>query len=169
VALRGASGGSKHIIDTRIVESPTSVSGSRYYRAPADRHITIEGSNTILGSWTRTGDLSHMNTSNGTTDSKVVEGRCEGNAKHVYRQSSLIDDLDSGGFEPLTFCPEISLAVRAIPVAVKGADARRPLPVRRGQMTPVAVALIASAAAERAHSPKSNGCTSSSMRSGSPS
>ncbi|WP_309111291.1 glycoside hydrolase family 43 protein [Saccharothrix sp.] len=66
--------GSQFVIDTQIVESPTSVGGFRYYRASADGHITIEGSNTILGSWTRIGDLSHMGISNGTTGGNVVEG-----------------------------------------------------------------------------------------------
>ncbi|WP_112265634.1 glycoside hydrolase family 43 protein [Lentzea terrae] len=66
--------GNQGIIDTQIVESPTSVGGFRYYRASADGHITIEGSNTILGSWTRIGDLSHMGISNGATGGNVVEG-----------------------------------------------------------------------------------------------
>ncbi|WP_202918740.1 glycoside hydrolase family 43 protein [Saccharothrix deserti] len=68
---RGAGQG---IIDTQIVESPTSVGGFRYYRASADGQITIEGSNSILGSWTRIGDLSHMGISNGATGGNVVEG-----------------------------------------------------------------------------------------------
>lgn len=68
---RGAGQG---IIDTQIVESPTSVGGFRYYRASADGQITIEGSNSILGSWTRIGDLQHMGISNGATGGNVVEG-----------------------------------------------------------------------------------------------
>lgn len=62
------------IIDTQIVESPTSVGGYRYYRASADGHITIEGSNSILGTWTTIGNLSHMGISNGTGGGNVVEG-----------------------------------------------------------------------------------------------
>ncbi|WP_033443373.1 glycoside hydrolase family 43 protein [Saccharothrix sp. NRRL B-16314] len=68
---RGAGQG---IIDTQIVESPTSVGGYRYYRASADGQITVEGSNSIRGSWTRIGDLSHMGISNGATGGNVVEG-----------------------------------------------------------------------------------------------
>lgn len=68
---RGAGQG---IIDTQIVESPTGVGGYRYYRASADGQITVEGSNSIRGSWTRIGDLSHMGISNGATGGNVVEG-----------------------------------------------------------------------------------------------
>ncbi|MEU0878156.1 glycoside hydrolase family 43 protein [Lentzea sp. NPDC005914] len=66
--------GGQGVIDTQIVESPTSVGGFRYYRASADGQITVEGSNSILGSWTRIGDLSHMGISNGATGGNVVEG-----------------------------------------------------------------------------------------------
>ncbi|MEU4443185.1 glycoside hydrolase family 43 protein [Actinosynnema sp. NPDC050801] len=68
---RGAGQG---IIDTQIIESPTSVGGYRYYRASADGHITVEGSNSVLGSWTTIGNLSHMGISNGTGGGNVVEG-----------------------------------------------------------------------------------------------
>ena len=46
--------------------------GYRYYRASADGQITIEGSNSILGSWTRIGDLQHLGISNGATGGNVV-------------------------------------------------------------------------------------------------
>jgi hypothetical protein len=62
------------IIDTQIIEVPNSIGGYRYYRASADGHITIEGSNSILGSWTILGNLSHMGISNGATGGNVVEG-----------------------------------------------------------------------------------------------
>ncbi|WP_447001887.1 glycoside hydrolase family 43 protein [Saccharothrix isguenensis] len=62
------------IIDTQIIESPASVGGYRFYRASADGHITVEGSNSILGSWTTIGNLSHMGISNGTGGGNVVEG-----------------------------------------------------------------------------------------------
>lgn len=66
--------GGQGIIDTQIVESPTSVGGFRYYRASADGHITIEASNSILGTWTTIGNLSHMGISNGTGGGNIVEG-----------------------------------------------------------------------------------------------
>ncbi|MBY8854285.1 hypothetical protein K7G98_41020, partial [Saccharothrix sp. MB29] len=62
------------IIDTQIVESPDGVGGYRYFRASADGHITVEGSNSVLGSWTTIGNLSHMGISNGATGGNVVEG-----------------------------------------------------------------------------------------------
>ncbi|WP_326553835.1 glycoside hydrolase family 43 protein [Micromonospora sp. NBC_01813] len=68
---RGAGQG---IIDTQIIEVPGSVGGYRYYRASADGHITIEASNSILGSWTTLGNLSHLGISNGTGGGNVVEG-----------------------------------------------------------------------------------------------
>ncbi|MFF5217457.1 glycoside hydrolase family 43 protein [Micromonospora sp. NPDC000442] len=67
-------GGGQGIIDTQIVEVPGSVGGYRYYRASADGHITIEASNSILGSWTPLGNLSHLGISNGTGGGNVVEG-----------------------------------------------------------------------------------------------
>jgi hypothetical protein len=67
-------GGGQGIIDTQIVEVPGSIGGYRYYRASADGHITIEGSNSILGSWTMLGNLSHLGISNGTGGGNVVEG-----------------------------------------------------------------------------------------------
>ncbi|NUT98034.1 MAG: 1,4-beta-xylanase [Saccharothrix sp.] len=52
--------GTQSLIDTQIVESSPSVAGYRYYRASKDGQITVEGSNSILGSWTTVGDLSHL-------------------------------------------------------------------------------------------------------------
>ncbi|GIJ24410.1 glycoside hydrolase family 43 protein [Micromonospora lutea] len=67
-------GGGQGIIDTQIVEVPAAIGGYRYYRASADGHITIEASNSILGSWTVLGNLSHLGISNGTGGGNVVEG-----------------------------------------------------------------------------------------------
>ncbi|GIG92132.1 glycoside hydrolase family 43 protein [Plantactinospora endophytica] len=67
-------GGTQGIIDTQIVEVPNSVGGYRYYRASADGHITVEASNSVLGSWTTLGNLSHLGISNGTGGGNVVEG-----------------------------------------------------------------------------------------------
>jgi hypothetical protein len=67
-------GGTQGIIDTQLIEVPNSVGGYRYYRASADGHITIEGSNSVLGAWTGIGNLAHMGISNGATGGNVVEG-----------------------------------------------------------------------------------------------
>ncbi|MET7421100.1 glycoside hydrolase family 43 protein [Dactylosporangium sp. NPDC005555] len=50
--------GSQEIIDTQIVEVPAGVGGYRYVRTSGDGQITIEGSNSILGTWTTLGNLS---------------------------------------------------------------------------------------------------------------
>ena len=67
-------GSGQGIIDTQIIEVPGGVGGYRYYRASADGHITIEGSNSILGTWTTLGNLAHLGISNGTGGGNVVEG-----------------------------------------------------------------------------------------------
>lgn len=67
-------GSGQGIIDTQIVEVPNSLGGYRYYRASADGQITVEGGNSILGGWTRIGDLQHLGISNGATGGNVVEG-----------------------------------------------------------------------------------------------
>ncbi|MFF1545026.1 glycoside hydrolase family 43 protein [Streptomyces sp. NPDC058291] len=50
--------GTQGIIDTQIIEVPSGVGNYRYVRASGDGQITLEGSNSILGTWTTLGDLS---------------------------------------------------------------------------------------------------------------
>ncbi|MFI2435296.1 glycoside hydrolase family 43 protein [Streptomyces sp. NPDC018693] len=50
--------GTQEIIDTQIVELPAGVGNYRYVRASGDGQITLEGSNSILGTWTNLGNLS---------------------------------------------------------------------------------------------------------------
>ncbi|WP_055711568.1 glycoside hydrolase family 43 protein [Streptomyces torulosus] len=50
--------GTQEIIDTQIVEMPAGVGAYRYVRASGDGQITLEGSNSILGTWTTIGNLS---------------------------------------------------------------------------------------------------------------
>ncbi|GHH14951.1 glycoside hydrolase family 43 protein [Streptomyces lanatus] len=59
--------GTQGIIDTQIIETPAGVSDYRYVRASGDGQITLEGSDSILGTWTRLGDLSGI----GLTGSQV--------------------------------------------------------------------------------------------------
>ncbi|MEU0219667.1 glycoside hydrolase family 43 protein [Streptomyces sp. NPDC006265] len=61
--------GTQEIIDTQIIEVPSGVGNYRYVRASGDGEITLEGSNSILGTWTNLGDLSGI----GLTGS-MVEG-----------------------------------------------------------------------------------------------
>ncbi|BEL08640.1 hypothetical protein Q0Z83_068310 [Actinoplanes sichuanensis] len=67
-------GSGQGIIDTQIIEVANSLGGYRYYRASADGQITVEGGNSILGTWTKIGDLQHLGISNGATGGNVVEG-----------------------------------------------------------------------------------------------
>ncbi|MFE7763826.1 glycoside hydrolase family 43 protein [Streptomyces sp. NPDC057438] len=50
--------GTQEIIDTQIIELPSGVGDYRYVRASGDGQITLEGSNSILGTWTNLGNLS---------------------------------------------------------------------------------------------------------------
>ncbi|MFJ1805586.1 MULTISPECIES: glycoside hydrolase family 43 protein [unclassified Streptomyces] len=59
--------GTQGIIDTQIVEMPSGVGHYRYVRASGDGQITLEGSNSILGTWTTIGNLSGI----GLTGSQV--------------------------------------------------------------------------------------------------
>jgi hypothetical protein len=97
---RGAGQG---IIDTQIVEVPNSVGGYRYYRASADGHITIEASNSILGSWTTLGNLSHMGISNGTGGGNVVEGPMWAPFNGRNEWALWLDQFATGrGYMPIT-------------------------------------------------------------------
>jgi hypothetical protein len=59
--------GTQELIDTQIVELPAGVGAYRYVRASGDGQITLEGSNSILGTWTNLGNLSGI----GLTGSQV--------------------------------------------------------------------------------------------------
>ncbi|WP_217185625.1 glycoside hydrolase family 43 protein [Streptomyces sp. AC495_CC817] len=59
--------GTQELIDTQIVELPAGVGNYRYVRASGDGQITLEGSNSILGTWTNLGNLSGI----GLTGSQV--------------------------------------------------------------------------------------------------
>ncbi|WP_020524921.1 glycoside hydrolase family 43 protein [Catelliglobosispora koreensis] len=95
--------GSQGIIDTQIVEVPGSVGGYRYYRASADGHITIEGANTVLGTWTTIGNLSHMGISNGATGGNVVEGPMWAQFNGRNEWNLWLDQFATGrGYMPIT-------------------------------------------------------------------
>ncbi|WP_026930454.1 glycoside hydrolase family 43 protein [Glycomyces tenuis] len=62
--------GGQGLIDTQIIEGP--VDGPwRYYRASRDNEITIEGSDSLLGAWTRLGDLSHLGLHGGNVEGPI--------------------------------------------------------------------------------------------------
>jgi hypothetical protein len=80
------------IIDTQII----AVKGQkhRYYRASRDTQITLEGANSLTGSWERIGDIAHL----GYTGRQV-----EGPAFFQFNQAEvalLIDKPGQGGYFP---------------------------------------------------------------------
>ncbi|GGM59398.1 hypothetical protein GCM10011608_50650 [Micromonospora sonchi] len=95
--------GSQGIIDTQIIEVPNSIGGYRYYRASADGHIPIEASNSILGSWTSLGNLSHLGISNGTGGGNVVEGPMWMQFNGRNEWALYLDQFATGrGYMPIT-------------------------------------------------------------------
>lgn len=86
---------SKDIIDTQIVK----VDGGayKYYRASRDSQITIEAGNSILGEWTRIGDISHL----GYT-AREVEGPILFQFNNQQKWCLLVDQYAAGkGYLPL--------------------------------------------------------------------
>ncbi|MDN3272291.1 glycoside hydrolase family 43 protein [Streptomyces sp. MA15] len=90
--------GNQGIIDTQIIEVPHSAGGWRYYRASGDGHLTIEAGDSILGDWTRLGDLSHL----GLTGSDV-EGPMWAKSNDRNEWALWLDQYATGrGYMPLT-------------------------------------------------------------------
>ena len=86
--------GTQGIIDTQILK----VDGTyKYVRASGDGQITHEGSNSILGTWTNIGNLSHL----GLTGSQV-EGPILYKFNNVNQWGLLVDQYAAGkGYLPL--------------------------------------------------------------------
>lgn len=97
--------GTNEIIDTQIIEVPNSIGGWRYYRANVTgKHITVDASNSILGSWTYLGNLSHLNISNGAiAGSTVVEGPILMQFNGRNEWAMWLDQFATGrGYMPIT-------------------------------------------------------------------
>ncbi|RPF38008.1 glycoside hydrolase family 43 protein [Streptomyces sp. TLI_185] len=89
--------GTQEIIDTQIIEMPSGVGNYRYVRASGDGQITLEGSNSILGTWTRLGDLSGI----GLTGSQV-EGPMWMKFNGTNKWALYLDQYaTSGGYMPV--------------------------------------------------------------------
>ncbi|MGK5692992.1 glycoside hydrolase family 43 protein [Streptomyces sp. URMC 128] len=90
--------GTQEIIDTQIVEMPSGVGNYRYVRASGDGQITLEGSNSILGTWTDLGNLSGI----GLTGSQV-EGPMWMKFRDRNEWALYLDQYSSGrGYMPVT-------------------------------------------------------------------
>jgi hypothetical protein len=84
--------GTQEIIDTQIIEVPSGVGDYRYVRASGDGQITLEGSDSILGTWTTLGDLSGI----GLTGSQV-EGPMWMKFNGSDKWALYLDQYASGG------------------------------------------------------------------------
>ncbi|WP_207945416.1 glycoside hydrolase family 43 protein [Actinomadura sp. 7K534] len=90
--------GTQGLIDTQIIEVPDRTGGWRYYRASGDGQLTIEASDSILGSWTRLGDLSHLGLTGGD-----VEGPMWAKFNDRDEWTLWLDQYATGrGYMPLT-------------------------------------------------------------------
>ncbi|WP_055713905.1 glycoside hydrolase family 43 protein [Streptomyces torulosus] len=90
--------GAQEIIDTQIVEVPAGVGNYRYVRASGDGQITLEGSNSILGTWTNLGNLSGI----GLTGAQV-EGPMWMKFRDRNEWALYLDQYASGrGYMPVT-------------------------------------------------------------------
>jgi hypothetical protein len=90
--------GTQELIDTQIVEVPAGVGNYRYVRASGDGQITLEGSNSILGTWTNLGNLSGI----GLTGAQV-EGPMWMKFRDRNEWTLYLDQYSSGrGYMPVT-------------------------------------------------------------------
>ena len=90
--------GTQELIDTQIAEMPAGVGNYRYVRASGDGQITLEGSNSILGTWTHLGNLSGI----GLTGSQV-EGPMWMKFRDRNEWTLYLDQYASGrGYMPVT-------------------------------------------------------------------
>ncbi|MEH0443790.1 MULTISPECIES: glycoside hydrolase family 43 protein [unclassified Streptomyces] len=89
--------GAQEIIDTQIIEMPSGVGAYRYVRASGDGQITLEGSNSILGTWTNLGNLSGV----GLTGA-MVEGPMWMKFNGTNKWALYLDQYaSSGGYMPV--------------------------------------------------------------------
>ncbi|MFC5666002.1 glycoside hydrolase family 43 protein [Kitasatospora misakiensis] len=89
--------GTQGIIDTQIVEVPSGVGNYRYVRASGDGQITLEGSNSILGTWTNLGNLSGIGLTGSQVEGPMWMKSNSGNQWALY----LDQYATSGGYMPV--------------------------------------------------------------------
>ncbi|MFF6783662.1 AbfB domain-containing protein [Streptomyces sp. NPDC012510] len=111
--------GAQELIDTQIVEVPAGVGNFRYVRASGDGQITIEGSNSILGTWTNLGNLSGIGLTGtaGTTGTKV-EGPMWMKFRDRNEWALYLDQYASrGGYMPVTSTNPSAVGTYQIPAS----------------------------------------------------
>ncbi|TDC43493.1 glycoside hydrolase family 43 protein [Micromonospora sp. KC213] len=105
--------GTQELIDTQIVELPAGVGNYRYVRASGDGQITLEGSNSILGTWTNLGNLSGI----GLTGSQV-EGPMWMKFRDRNEWALYLDQYSSGrGYMPVTTTNPSAVSTYQIPAS----------------------------------------------------
>lgn len=105
--------GTQEIIDTQIIELPAGTGSHRYLRASRDGQITLEGSNTILGTWTTLGNLSGI----GLTGSQV-EGPMWAKFNNRNEWALYLDQYASGrGYLPVLTANPTSAGTYRLPAS----------------------------------------------------
>ncbi|MEU1848606.1 glycoside hydrolase family 43 protein [Streptomyces sp. NPDC019990] len=105
--------GAQELIDTQIVEVPAGVGNYRYVRASGDGQITLEGSNSMLGTWTHLGNLSGI----GLTGAQV-EGPMWMKFRDRDEWTLYLDQYASrGGYMPVTTTNPSAVATYKLPAS----------------------------------------------------
>jgi hypothetical protein len=105
--------GAQELIDTQIVEVPAGVGDYRYVRASGDGQITLEGSNSILGTWTNLGNLSGI----GLTGAEV-EGPMWMKFRDRDEWTLYLDQYASrGGYMPVTTANPSAVGTYQLPTS----------------------------------------------------
>ncbi|WP_020138518.1 glycoside hydrolase family 43 protein [Streptomyces sp. 351MFTsu5.1] len=95
--------GAQELIDTQIVEVPAGVGDYRYVRASGDGQITLEGSNSILGTWTALGNLLGIGVTGTQGPGNKVEGPMWMKFRDRNEWALYLDQYATGrGYMPVT-------------------------------------------------------------------
>jgi hypothetical protein len=94
IERKGSGVNAGDIIDTQIIE----VKGQkhRFYRASRDTQLTLEGADSLTGTWERIGDLARL----GYTG-RQVEGPAFFQFNHEQKWALLVDKPGKGGYFPV--------------------------------------------------------------------
>lgn len=95
----------QHVLDTQIIEIPSSYGGYKYVRASAGDEIWLEGSQSVLGTWTPIGVLSHspagavqvVGRNVSAMSGKIVEGPILFKYNDANKWGLLVDSYGTGG------------------------------------------------------------------------
>lgn len=104
--------GDRGIIDTQIIPITRPGAPYAYVRASADGQITIEGADSILGTWTVLGDISHTGLTNADVEGPFLFRFNSGELYGLY----VDQHASGGGYLPLTtIAPSSPRTFRVLP------------------------------------------------------